>query len=277
MKPDQLLHADLLDILFENRNKDYGAYELRTHYRRRLLKSLMVVGLVLGSFFILGYWYNHVHSRGRTGPWKPEVMDSIRLVEYKISSPPLLTIPSRPMPRRAVASLPSLVPVITPDQRVRQPMPSVEQLDQTAIGTKAATGEPAENGEQSGTAAGRGGDQAGPAASVAEKAMPLEIAEVMPAFPGGIEALKRFLAKNLRMPGDGPEPGHAVKVLLKFVVSEDGSLEEIEILQSGGKSYDVEVTRVVKKMPRWKPGIQNGHPVPVYFTLPVIFQSAIDD
>ena len=91
----------------------------------------------------------------------------------------------------------------------------------------------------------------------------------MPEFPGGVEGLKRYLLRNLREP-EGLQPGEKVVVLIRFVVDKDGSIDEATIVQSGGH-FDQEVLRVIKKMPRWKPGIQNNRFVAVYYTLPVTF------
>ena len=96
--------------------------------------------------------------------------------------------------------------------------------------------------------------------------------DAMPEFPGGQEALLRFLSKNLRMPRQDLEPDSKVSTLVRFVVDKNGTVTGIEFEKSGGKDFDNEVVRVVKKMPQWKPGMQNGKNVAVYFKLPVIFQ-----
>ncbi|HTJ11069.1 MAG TPA: energy transducer TonB, partial [Dinghuibacter sp.] len=94
--------------------------------------------------------------------------------------------------------------------------------------------------------------------------------EKMPEFPGGEEALRRFFMRYLQTP-DELESGAKVKVMIRFVVGKDGSLSAYAVQQSGGQIFDNEVVRVLKKMPKWTPGIQNGKPVAVYFSLPVTF------
>ena len=101
-----------------------------------------------------------------------------------------------------------------------------------------------------------------------------EHAERMPEFPGGIEALKRFLLKNLTMPPNDLDPGTVVKVTARFVVDGEGHVQNIEITQPADPSFNKEVKRVILKMPDWKPGQQNHHPVSVYFNLPVNFVAA---
>jgi periplasmic protein TonB len=111
-----------------------------------------------------------------------------------------------------------------------------------------------------------------PAAPKEEPAV-LEKSEIMPEYPGGPEALKRFLLKNLRFDFEDQEPGTRIEIRCRFVVDKEGKVTGIEIVKSAGRSeYDKEVTRVVTKMPAWKPGIQNGRTVSVYFTLPVIVE-----
>ena len=91
-----------------------------------------------------------------------------------------------------------------------------------------------------------------------------------PQFPGGQEALKQFLARNLGSPGD-LEEGEKKVVKVKFKVEKDGSVTALEIVSSGGNDFDREVVRVCKKMPRWIPAVQNGINVPVSYVLPVTF------
>ena len=91
-----------------------------------------------------------------------------------------------------------------------------------------------------------------------------------PEFPGGREAWTVFLNRHLQTP-DYLEPGEKKLVLIRFFVDTDGAVNGFKVLQSGGAVFDDEVIRVLRKMPRWKPAIQNGHPVAVSFTQPVTF------
>jgi protein TonB len=111
-----------------------------------------------------------------------------------------------------------------------------------------------------------------PAAPVEAIPMILEKAEQMPEFPGGKDAMIRFLMRNLPQPDD-ISAGEKLAVLARFVVDTDGHITNIEIENSGRKDLDESVVKAIGKMPRWKPGMQNGRPVPVYFRLPVTFVS----
>lgn len=94
----------------------------------------------------------------------------------------------------------------------------------------------------------------------------------MPEFPGGQAALLQYLASNIRYPAKARKKDVEGKVIVKFVVCQDGSLCNEEVVRPIGAGCDEEVIRVIKAMPKWKPGKQNGQPVRVYYTLPVRFK-----
>lgn len=100
----------------------------------------------------------------------------------------------------------------------------------------------------------------------------LTIAEEMPEFPGGEAELYDFIGKNLSYPAAARENAIQGKVLVKFVVEKDGYIDKIEIIKKLGWGCDEEVMRVIRSMPKWKPGKMKGNPVAVYFMLPVIFK-----
>jgi protein TonB len=268
MEPLDILRADPLDLLFENRNKLYGAYTLRKFYNQRLHISLAVIfSVVILSSFLM---YVNFHSLPAfTSP--PLVRDWV--LEPAPEKPAAPVKPVIPPARTAAPKPPSTVAYTVPvivDQQTPKPMASMEDLQQQAIDSKTVAGPP-DNGEQSlhGTSAGSTtGQNDGPADGSNEV---FDRADVMPEFPGGIEALKRFLLKNLRMPENSLEEGSQVKVIARFVVGADGRVRDVEITQAAGARFDAEVRRVISKMPDWKPGVQNHRTVSVYFSLPVNF------
>jgi protein TonB len=111
------------------------------------------------------------------------------------------------------------------------------------------------------------------AVKVVDKEIPRLTAELMPAFPGGMEALRKFLERNLRNPED-VEPGTVLAVKIRFIVGYDGKLKGFQIIEDGGEPFNNEVLRVLKKMPEWIPGKSDGEKVSVYYTIPVKFTSA---
>ncbi len=100
---------------------------------------------------------------------------------------------------------------------------------------------------------------------------PLFVVENMPEFPGGLQALRAYLAKNTKYPALAQEYGVEGTVLVKFVVWKDGSIRNVEVVRSIHPDLDAEAVRVVKQMPKWKPGSQQGNNVAVFFHLPVKF------
>lgn len=99
-----------------------------------------------------------------------------------------------------------------------------------------------------------------------------EKAEVMPEFPGGEQAMIDFVAKSVTYPKEAMEKEISGRVLVGFIVEKDGSITETEVVKGIGGGCDEEALRVVKAMPKWKPGKQDGKPVRVHFLLPIIFK-----
>ena len=270
MKPEMILQADLLDIIFDNRNKEYGAYELRSHYEKRLKKSLSIIFISLMililSVMVKSYFFPNSHS-SILAPFIPDT----NITAIDLTQPPIKP-KQLPHPAKTYEQIAVTKPLITRAE-VTKAVPTIDDISDKIIsnkevsGDKLLLGDPVQpNGNESG---------AGPMAKSeanTEDAKPLDIADVMPQFPGGIEALKRFLVRNLRMPEGDMEAGMKVNTLVRFVVDKDGTVTGILFEKSGGKDFDKEVERVMHKMPTWIPGKQNGRNVAVYFHLPVIFQ-----
>ena len=105
-----------------------------------------------------------------------------------------------------------------------------------------------------------------------EDERPYDAVEQMPTFPGGEAELMKFIRENLKYPLSAQKEGIQGRVILRFVVSKTGSIENITILRSLEPACDEEAIRLIKSMPRWIPGKQNGNAVPVYYTLPVVFK-----
>jgi protein TonB len=273
MNPEMILHSDILDILFENRNKEYGAYELRVHYNRRLKKSMLII---LSSLFacLITYWgIGLLYPESHNHPiWISHE------VEISSISPPDRPLPPKPKlvppTARILAGTPFTNRPIITRQPIIHPMPEQKDLDKNLISSRTIEGLPtglneAPQQETTKFAALNNNDNSSETETI------FKTAEIMPEFPGGQPALSHFLSSHLKVPETdrGLEPGMetTVQTIVRFVVNAEGQVQSVECIKSGGKEFDEEVRRVFDKMPRWKPGMQNGKKVSVYFLLPVSF------
>ena len=275
MKPDMILQSDMLDILFEGRNKDYGAYPLRRNYNSRLMRALYATGLLVMLFWGGYYWAGKMEKEQvfLPPPDKSEVI--LQMVE------PDKPVEPKPLqePPKKVATIKNVVPVIVADPRQANPPPPIDELlkENAAIGTETRDGDVPTETTSPPPAAETGGAGTAPAAAPpAEVERVLPVAEKMPEFPGGQEALRRFLGRHLRVPEEAIEPGQRVKVPVRFVVSKDGQLSGVEFMATADEAFKKEILRVVAKMPRWIPGSQGGKTVSVYCMIPIIFEVPIE-
>lgn len=266
MTAQQLLKADLLDILFENRNKEYGAYQLRREYPSHIKKALGFMLFLVLILFLYAF----------TRPAKPIMRETLIVLgkehtfeKVKEKKPEEAKQQQRTV-KAQPPSKPDFVPVI-----VDNPNPDKEVPDRTDTATY-VSGPQTSPGAGDGTdfVKGQVDDNSRQTPTPIEPPSPepaiYETAEVDPEFPGGNEAWVRFLQRMLRVPDD-LEEGERKTVRVKFVVNADGVITDAVVVQSGGSAFDKEVLRVINKMPKWKPGKQRGRPVAVYFTQPVTF------
>jgi periplasmic protein TonB len=265
MTNKEILQADLLDILFENRNKAYGAYALRKTYNNRM-------GIALGGVFALitlAILLSSFKRKGGEGisASTSQKKDSVRLIAVDVTPPKEPDQPKKVI-EKPVAQVKYTADIkIVKDNELTK-MPDNDDLKKAEISTIDMKG-PEPTGvvkpvETPSITNGNGNSNA------KEDESKFTAREIAPSYPGGVEALSRFLANNLTAPED-MEPGQKVVVQIRFIVDVDGSISKLEVVKSGGNAYDREVIRVFKKMPRWNPGSQNGHPVTIAFTQPVTF------
>ena len=274
MKPENILKSSILDIVFENRNKEYGAYELRKQYDRRMLKSILFTSLVV-AVFALSQSFKVPVKKGKVFV---ENLPAIKLVDVTIPKEDV-----QPKPKQVIKKIQKqnageaayVKPEIVPDHLANNPLSEVSKLDSSLIGFKEIPGEPITTEVGITKEQPQAGDVNGKVEPVveAENSGPLVVAEYMPEFPGGKAALIEFLQKNLRQPNDFEE-GEKVTVIASFIVNENGHITSVKITQKGRSDLDGEVVRVINKMPRWKPGSQNGRSVAVYYKVPVTFVAA---
>lgn len=269
MKPETILQSHVLDIIFDNRNKEYGAYALRKNYNKRLVQALSATFLLAGLFFLL-----QSMKPGNAGTSAPGYFDSVQLTTVILPPDEPIQRPKddkpeqQRLPKDLQKTLVNVVPVIKPDVEVPETtVHTLDDLNTHRIGAKPSDGKegdpyivtPMED------------DSPEPITLVEPEipAGPLEIADVMPSFNGDIV---KYMLRNIRQPDD-LEPGDRIVVKVKFVVNEEGKIGDIQVMESGRPDLDKEVVRVIRMMPRWNPGKQAGRAVPVFFRMPVTFVS----
>ena len=272
MKADAILNADVLDIIFDNRNKTYGAYSLRKFYNNRLYKAL---GLTFAAAALL-MLFSFINK-------KEKDVELLITRDVVFSKPPLTPDPVPEKPKEKAAPQKPAAPKvpqaaqkftnniqITKDN-IAAPIENLK--NNVSISNENVIGKPGETlmvTPKIPDAPPAGGGDAEISKLIIDKITPNNFAEVMPDYPGGMQALRKFLEKNLKNPQD-LEEGQNIKVRIRFIVGYDGNLKGFETIQDGGTAFNNEVIRVLKKMPQWIPGKTKGENVSVYFTIPVNF------
>jgi len=263
MTNKEILQADLLDILFEHRNKSYGAYALRKTYSRRLGLALGVALSIVLLFILMSFIKKTNKEKGPFKDNRTMILTDVTLPKDKAEEPEPKKEKQKP-PKALVDYQP---PKIVEDDKVKETLPDFNDIDNADISDKnqkgdkpddIANGKPESKGD---------GDVI---VKEPEKNVEPPGPTREPSFPGGSAAWLKFLQRILQAPED-IEPGKRIEVQIRFWVDIDGSVSRAEIIKSGGAAFDKEVLRVLKKMPKWEPALQAGRPIAVAFQQPVIF------
>jgi periplasmic protein TonB len=266
-------NATLDDIVFEGRNKEYGAYQLRKSYAKYLTRSSLI-GITIFSGAIFAAWSMNQFKSNNDDLQAVEI-DLSKLKEEKPEEEKKPDIPPPPPPPEKppeVAQIKFLPPEPKADEEVKEedPPPKVEEVEKAVISN--VTKEGVET-EEIAAPPPPADDGAGKPAEV-EQPKEEEIfttVEQNPEFPGGIRELYKYIGANLKYPSAAQRANVSGKVFVKFVVEKDGSVGEVNILKGIGFGCDEEAGRVIKSLPKFAPGKQNGRNVRVWYTLPVSY------
>ena len=264
MEPATLLNADYLDIIFDNRNKTYGSYELRRNYNRRMKKAgafVLLGATALFCFSFIDLSRSHIAVRASD---KPVVL----------SEAPLIVPPAPPEPPHAMPPPPAQANtrILTPPKIVDNDIPPestmtpVTDLHNAQPGLSNAVGDSTGLSSVPATEPDNGSSVIPSASRNTNTAV--RWVEQMQEFVGN---LGDYLNKHLHYPDPARETGIEGQVLIEFVVNEDGAVTNAKVARGIGGGCDEEALHIVSSMPRWKPGKQNGMPVKVLFTLPIKF------
>ena len=269
-----------VDMVFAGKNKEYGAYQLRKGTSGRNIKALLI--LVIAAALVGGFlaWKVIEQKQAEEQQAYMEAMELAKLQqqakkEEKKKEPVKPKIePKKEIPV-ARETQKFTAPVIKKDELVKEEN-QVKQMDK--LDDKVAVGAEDKEGVKYRTVEAVRSEIAvaapppppAPKPEVATKVF--DVVEEMPSFPGGNGALMSYLSSNVKYPVVAQENGVQGRVIISFVVERDGSISDVKVARSVDPSLDREAQRVVKSMPRWTPGKQNGQTVRVKYTVPVVFR-----
>lgn len=273
MEVNKILSADVLDIIFEGRNKEYGAYDLRKTYNKRLVTSLLIVGALCLLLFI-GYLASALLANNDNNK-KVDVQDvqleEIKQEEKKEDPPP--PPPPKPPDPPKVEMAKFTPPKIVKDEEVKEEEkpPEVEKLEDTKIGLTNQEGQKDEGIVAPPVEDGGKGVVEAPKKDDEDWDKTFTKVEIESEYPGGAAAWQRYLNRNLRYPQEAIDNEVQGAVVVQFIVDKEGNVSEVEAI-SGPNELRAEAVRVIKKSGKWTPAVQNGRQVKSYKKQPIVFR-----
>ncbi len=272
MEASKLLSASLLDIVFEGRNKAYGAYELRSQYNRRLSTALLCMAILSGGAVSASWWHSLQSASDQIIFAPPR--DVVLEPPAEEPKPPAPEPP--PAAARQVATVQYVVPQIVEDDLVppEEEVPDVESLEKAKVGLMTQAGDednntvqpPAQLNEGTGLAV---------APVPTDDFDPRKVfvtVENKAEFPGGIDAWRRYLERHLRYPEEAVNNEVEANVLVEFIVDPEGNISEVKALNDPGYGLAAEAVRIIAQGPPWIPAEQSGRKVRYRHRQPIIFR-----
>jgi protein TonB len=276
MEISKILSSDILDLLFEDRNKAYGAYELRKTYRKRLTIALVCTA-VIALLALGGSLLASSLKKKTTGKVQIREMTltELKQQEEKKPEPPPPPPPKQEPPKVEMTKF--TPPKIVKDEEVKEEEkpPEVEELKDTKIDIQSQEGIKDEGLAPTIVDEGK--------AVIEEKKEEDENqvftkVEVEASFKGGEKEWKRYLERNLEanVPVDNGAPEGTYSVVVQFIVDKEGKISDVKALTGHGHGMEEEAMRVIKKGPDWIPAVQNGRNVKAYRKQPITFVVAAE-
>jgi len=266
-----IIKRSMDDIVFEGRNKAYGAFKLRRLYDENMSKGMIISFLL---FLLLISMPQIIRSiNGMIGIPNEEPLNR----EHTFSAPPSIDIPKPPPPApKAVQPTPKqqfqfITPTVIRDDEVFEDTPPPPTLD-VPIGSGKST--EFSSGDLTGPFDAPPDLPSGNGSVIMEDIKEDSIftfVEQMPSFPDGMAALYDYLGDNIKYPRIAAENRISGQVTIQFVVTKEGDIEKVKVIKAPGGGIGEEAFRVISEMPKWKPGKHNGKPVSVTFTMPINF------
>ena len=269
-----LISNEWADLVFQGRNKVYGAYQLRRGTSKRNIVSMIFVAAVAAVAYLGLAAYNS-YQEAQKAKFEAEMEASLldakkeAKVEKKTETPKVEQVQKVEKVKSSIAFTP---PVIKKDSEVKpeEEMKTQDELKETktAIGAFDVKG----NDDAGGTVLKAVEEIASPEPPKHEEEQNkiFEVVEQQPQFPGG--SVNGWLADHIKYPVVAAENGISGRVVVQFVVERDGSVSQVRVVRGVDPSLDKEAQRVISSMPKWIPGKQNGQAVRSRFTVPVTFR-----
>ena len=275
MSKIDLISNEWTDLVFEGRNQAYGAYKLRKGTAKRNVWALIIVGLA-AAFLYLGLQLQKMAEANK----KVENTQAVELAklntekkEAKVEKKEIIKQEPEKVVEQVKSSVKFTAPIIKKDSEVKEE--DEIKLDEVQKSDKAVGAFTVEGNDEVGGAVLKAKEDIAapePPKHVVEETKIFTVVEQMPMFPGGNGALMGYLRDNIHYPTVAAENGVQGRVVVGFVVERDGSITDVNILRGVDPSLDREAMRVVKSMPKWTPGKQNGSAVRVKYQVPVSFR-----
>ena len=273
MSKIDLISNEWTDLVFEGRNQAYGAYKLRKGTTKRNIWSLIIVTLAAVLLFLGLQLQKMVEANKTVENTQAVELSSLeqKKKEAKVEKKEIIKTEPEKVVEKVKSSVKFTAPVIKKDSEVKEEdeikLEEVEKSNK-AIGSFTVEG----NDEVGGEVLKAKDDIKAPEPPKHEENKILTVVEQMPMYPGGDAALMQYLSSNIHYPAVAAENGVQGRVVVGFVVERDGSITDVNVMRSVDPSLDREAVRVVKNMPRWTPGKQNGSAVRVKYQVPVTFR-----
>jgi protein TonB len=270
-----LIDNSWVDLVFEGKNKEYGAYVLRKETGKRNVKALLWVLIGIALIFAIAYANLAIQNAIKQNVSVETDVELSKLAQKKEAKverkEPVKVEMEQKVVEKVKSSVKFTAPEIKKDDEVKpeDELKSQDDLSKTntAIGAFDVKGNDEAEGEVL-----KAKEVVVDEKPKEEETKVFDVVEQMPKFPGGDNALFEYLSKNIKYPVVAEENGIQGRVIVTFVVERDGSITDVKVAKSVDPSLDKEATRVVKGMPHWIPGKQNGSAVRVKYTVPVTFR-----
>jgi len=265
-----IFRKEWLEVVFTDKNKNYGAYQLRKSNGTNTTKALLIGSVVFLVLFFSPKIYGLIKGSG------DQEEEQMKAQEVVIAPPPPVnpeTPPPPPVepPPPKVDQVKMPPPIVKPDEQVRdEEPPTVEKLKEADPGQRDIKGDPTADIVIA-TPVGEGPKREAAVAVDDNQVYDFVSIEKQPEFPGGLAKFYKYLGNAIKYPPMAQENNVQGKVFLSFVVEKDGKLTDITVTRGLGSGTDEEAIRVLKASPRWNPGIQNGKPVRVKYNINVNF------